>query len=347
MVAVKAHQAAAFLKSPAPSLSAFLFYGSDAGLIAERAHAVATLIAARSTPKGEIVRLDDADLDTNPDRLTIELTTISMFGDRKIVRASTGRRLNAQVLKPLVAILPLEGILIVEAGNLKNDDPLRVQFERSDKAAAIPCYADSAGDLDGLINDILRAASVSISADARQHLVARLGADRVLSRGEIEKLATYCGERGNVTVDDIDAVVADASELAIERIVNAAASGQRARATTEFDRALSSGESAQSVVTATERHFQRLHRTRIALDKGRPLEDALRQLKPPLFFKQKDAFTSQLRLWTAPRLLAAISKIAATAQAARRSTRLEEAQVERLLLALATMAGAERNRSGR
>lgn len=64
MVAVKAHQAQSFLKPPGPRQSAILFYGTDAGLVAERARALATLIAQREDPHGEIIRLDDADLDT-------------------------------------------------------------------------------------------------------------------------------------------------------------------------------------------------------------------------------------------------------------------------------------------
>ena len=36
MVAIKAHQAQAFLKPPGPRYDAVLFYGSDAGLVSER-----------------------------------------------------------------------------------------------------------------------------------------------------------------------------------------------------------------------------------------------------------------------------------------------------------------------
>ncbi|MFX8964994.1 hypothetical protein ABTN15_19415, partial [Acinetobacter baumannii] len=81
--------------------------------------------------------MDDASLDEDPDRLVVELNTIPMFGGRKIVRAATGRRINAQSLKPLVEGGNLAGVLIVEAGNLRPDESLRAMFEKSANAAAI------------------------------------------------------------------------------------------------------------------------------------------------------------------------------------------------------------------
>ena len=91
MVAVKAHQAQAFLSSPDPKIRAVLFFGSDAGLVSERAQALARAAAARFDPPGELLRLDESDLDADADRLAVELGTVPMFGGPKIVRTSAGR----------------------------------------------------------------------------------------------------------------------------------------------------------------------------------------------------------------------------------------------------------------
>ena len=142
MVAVKAHQAQAFLSDPDPRYAAVLFYGPDQGLVLERAQALAKAFAERSSPPGEILRIDDSDLDGDPDRLAIELRTMPMFGGRKIVRAAAGRRVTAAALKGLIEEGGLEGMLIVEGGNLKPDDAMRALFEKSAHAAAVACYAD-------------------------------------------------------------------------------------------------------------------------------------------------------------------------------------------------------------
>lgn len=340
MTAVKAFQAEAFLKSPDPKHTAFLFYGPDAGLIAERAATLADTLAKRERPEGDILRLDDTDLENEPDRLAIELGTIPMFGGRKIVRASTGRRINTSHVKPLIEGGPLAGVLIVEAGELRRDDALRVAFEKATHCAAIACYPDESRDLDSIVRDALTAENLTISNEARALLVDKLGADRVMSRSEIAKLVLYVHGKKAIDVADVEAIVGDASDLAVDRIISAAASGDAARTAVEFARAISSGESAQGIILFTERHFHRLHRLRAQLDAGRTFDDLIRAMRPQPPFKLKDALAAQCRLWTTPRLTSAIERIAAAAKAARTAGPLEDAHAERLLLTLALLAKA-------
>jgi DNA polymerase-3 subunit delta len=344
MVAIKAHQAQAFLNPPGPKHAAVLFYGTDAGLVSERASRLAALVAARDTPAGEIIRIDDADLDEGTERLTVELQTIPMFGGSKVVRATAGRRITAAVLQPLLEGGMLAATLIVEAGNLKPTDAMRALFEKSAQAAAVACYPDEAHDLEGLIRETLKAHGLTITSDAREMLVARMGADRVLSRGEIEKLAVYASGKSEVDAADIEAIVGDASELIIDRTLNAAASGDPVRAVAEYARAVASGESPQTIIAALQRHLQRLHRIRTDLDAGAAFEDVIRQQRPPVHFKQKDAIGLQCRLWSSPRLAYALSRTAQAAKAARLAGPLEEAIAEELLIAL---AGAARRSAGR
>ncbi len=338
MVSVKAQNIASFLASAGRSTGPVLLYGPDAGLVSERAIRLAQRLAQSEDPPGEIVRVDDADLEQNPDHLSIELLTIPMFGGRKIVRAIAGRRINTAQLKPLVDGPALTGSLIVEAGDLKPTDGLRALFDKSMIGVAIPCYADEARDLSGMIAEVLEAAKLTISPEAQQQLLARLGADRALSRSEVDKLALYAAGKGTIDIDDVEAVVGDAAELAMDRVVNAAALGQAARALVESDRAFAAGENPQSLIAATQRHLTRLHRSRTAIESGRSLDDVIRNMRPPLHFKQRQAFEAQCRQWSARRLDKALSCVAAAAKSARLNASLEAVLAERLLLNVSALA---------
>jgi DNA polymerase-3 subunit delta len=232
----------------------------------------------------------------------------------------------------------MAGALVVEAGNLRPGDALRAAFERVDHAAAIPCYGDETRDLDRLVRETLAAEGLEITAEARQLLIARLGADRALSRSEIEKLALYASGKARIEVDDIDAVVGDAAELAIDAVLFATAAGERARALSEVDRTVASGESPQAIILALQRHFQRLNRIRAALDGGRGFEDAIRALRPPLHFKHKAVMEAQSRAWTLAGSAEAMALISAAARAARLTPALEASLAERLVLDLARLA---------
>ena len=332
MVAVKSFQADAFLKAVDRLPSAVLFYGTDAGLVGERASTLARRLA--EAHDGEILRLDDADLEDNPDRIGVELLTRPMFGGRKVVRAATGRRINAASLKPLVEMGRLEGFLIVEAGSLRKGDALLTLFETAAGAAAVACFPDEARDLEGMVGEVLAAARMQIAPEARKLLVARLGADRALSRAEVEKLVLYTRGKARIEEADVEAAVGDAAETALDRVVMAAASGRAGEAVRECERCLTGGEDAQRIILALQSHFLRLHRLRSGHDAGRSLEDLMRALKPPPNFKQKAAIEQQTRLWTVAGLNAALARIGDAAKAARLNGALDATLAENLLLAL-------------
>ena len=166
----------------------------------------------------------------------------------------------------------------------------------------------------------------------------RLGADRALSRSELEKLALYATGAGTVTIDHVEAIVGDASELAIDRVLTAAGMGDARAALAECDRALASGESAQLIILMAQRHFQRLQRVRAGVEAGRSIDDMLRQMRPPVHFKQRAIFERQCRLWSASQLGSVLARIGAAAKAARLASNLETAHAERLLLEIARMA---------
>lgn len=343
MVAVKAQQATSFLKALDPRLVAVLVHGNDPGLVSELAKRAADGFAARDNPPGEVLRIEDAELEYDPDRLAVELQTVAMFGGRKVVRTTLSRRVGLEALKPLLEGPRLEGALVVEGGSLKSEDKVRALFEKSSSAAAIACYADGQRDLEGLVREVLGAAKIDIAPDARDILINKLGADRILSRAEIEKLALFVQGKARIEAADVEAIVGDAAELAIDRVLMAVASGETAVALGECDRAISSGESPQTIILALQRHFHRLDRLRAALDAGRSFDDAARALRPPLFFKQKDAMEAQCRRWTSLDVARARVRIAEIARLARLNSALDTPIAERLLLEISGMA---RRRAG-
>ena len=142
---------------------------------------------------------------------------------------------------------------------------------RGSSLAAVACCADEARDLEALMREVFAATKVQITADAKRMLLGRLGADRALSRAELEKLALYARGKGTIEEQDVEAAVGDAAEQALDRIVMAAASGRAGEALRELDRSAAAGESPQGIIAAVQRHFLRLHRVRGLVDGGRSL----------------------------------------------------------------------------
>jgi DNA polymerase III subunit delta len=344
MVAIKAQQAETFARAPDQNVIAVLVHGPDTGLVSERARSLTEALAKRGGEQAEIIRIEETDLSADPDRLAVELQTVPMFGGAKIVRTTAGRRINAAMFKDLFSAGPPAGGLVCEAGSLKKSDALLKLFEAPPWAAAVPCYADGDRDLGNLVRDMMRDAKLTIQQDASDVLINRLGADRALSRGEIEKLILYCAGRDEVTVADIEAIVGDATDTGLEYIAIAAASGEPGEVVAEFDRAINAGESPQVVILIAQRYFQRLHKIRTALDAGKSIDEVLRGLRPPLHFSLRNAITAQCRLWSTATLNEALQRINDTALQARLKSAMDAVLAERLLLNLASHIAQRKRR---
>lgn len=333
MVAYKSSAVAGFVKSPKPECRAVLVYGPDAGLVAERASALAQVFARRGQGQTEIVRLDDRDLGEDPARLEVELRTVPMFAAQSVVRITAGARLDVPSLKALLATA-FDNPLIVEAGNLRPDSGLRKLFEGHKSAAALPCYSDERS-LSGLIDAELAEAGLSIDREARDYLMTRLGADQALSRSEVVKLALYAQGGRSISHDDIEAIVGDAAETALENFVYATSGGDTKAALSELQRLAAAGTDKSAALSALGRHFTQLHRIASAVASGQRTEEALRSLRPPPRPKtREDTFLSHCRKWGAGRLARALPLIQEAIRRTRRSLELEGAFAERLILTL-------------
>src|SRR6478609_430698 len=93
--------------------------------------------------------------------------------------------------------------IVIEAGELRPEAPLRKACERAKTAVAIACYPDGERDLARLIDEELRASDLRIAADARAVLTSLLGGDRQASRNELRKLALYSHGKGDIALDDV------------------------------------------------------------------------------------------------------------------------------------------------
>ena len=197
MVAVKAADADAFVTRPDPARPVVLVYGPDAGLVGERVNALVKAAVDDPNDPFSLVRLEGEDVTANPGRLVEEAQTIPLFGGRRAVWLKAGSRNIAPAVEALLALPASECRVVIEAGDLRRNAPLRVVCERAKNAAALPCYTDTQRDLERLVDTELRAAGLTHGARRPRALTGLLGGDRAASRSEINKLVLYARGGGS------------------------------------------------------------------------------------------------------------------------------------------------------
>ena len=342
MAQIKANMVDSYIRKPNPAHKIILIFGQDTGLIAERADRMSQFYLHDNSDPFASLRLDSSEIAADPLRLADEANTIPLFGGcRVIMIQQSGNKSIQPALEPLLSTPPDDAYIIIKAGDLKKTAAIRKSIENADCAIALPCYVDARDALNGIINEELAGADLSITDDARAMLLDNLGADRMASRAEIQKLCLYAMHEGEITEQDIEDIVGDAASHQIDMVIDSAALGLMGELDRQLRQILGAGQQPSMIATACLRHFQMLERCLNLMDKGTPPQAALDRSAPRLHFKRKAKVQSQLRIWNSKKASRACELLATSLANSRKHYHLSQTIISETLLMIA--ATAQRN----
>ncbi|MCF8482957.1 MAG: DNA polymerase III subunit delta [Rhodospirillum sp.] len=331
-----------FLKAPKSDIKAVLVYGPDEGLVRERVDRLMRTVLDDLKDPFRVFELTGEDLKADPARLSDEAAALSLSGGRRVGRIRQITDQHANSLKAYIEHPKGDTLVVLQGGDLGPRSSLRKLFEGANEAASLPCYGDEGRGLETVIRDMIAQAGFSANADVIDYLVTHLGGDRGVTRSELGKLITYCGNQGQVTLDDAMACVGDTAQIGMEVLTNAVAEGNTAEALRALDRLTQEGTNAVAILRGLSRHFTRLHLVSGLTAQGRSVDQAVTALKPPILFKMKSRFQDQAQGWALSRLGMALDLLLDAEKDAKSSGLPDAALLERVIIRLAKGAGRRR-----
>lgn len=297
---VKPRDIPPILKAIDPTVRAVLVFGRDEGLARERADQISKQVAPDLSDPFQVAKPSSDDIKNTPSILLDEVAAISMMGGRRLVRVDGTGNEATEAVKLMLESDQGDGLLVMTAGDLKPTSSLRKLVEGAKKALAIPCYEDGARDLMGLVQSVMADAGLTATQDAVTYLVDNLGSDRMVSRGELDKLVLYKGkDGGQVTLADAEACVGDTAALGLNQIAEAVTAGNLGLLEKLLERARVSGENAIAIIRTLQNRMMRLHLARGYVDTGMSAGEAIGKLRPPVFFGERDKFQREVSMWSA------------------------------------------------
>jgi DNA polymerase-3 subunit delta len=325
----------AFLRDPG-DCRVVLLYGDDAGMIRDRAEALVRAVAGSLDDPFRVTELAREDVR----RLADEAAGLSLIGGRRVVRV---RDVTDAASDPVQAVLKgrAPALVVLEGPALASRSKLRTALEAAPDGAAISCYPEEGRALEDTIRETLRANGAGIEPDALSWLSQQLGADRASTRAELEKLALYVGTGNRVDLDAAMTCVGDLAGLSLDDALFAATTGDVATADRALEAAVAEGAAPVQVLRAALGHLQKLHRARLAMDEhGLAAADAVKGIRPPVFYQKVGAFTRSLGLWPAASLTAAMAALAEAERGCKRTGWPDQALCRNAVLTLARRSAA-------
>ncbi len=300
-----------FLSAPDKAIRAVLLHGPNESVAREAAQSLLSWALGGSDDPYAVTKLGEDDMKRDSARLADALSAQSLLGGPTIVWANiSGKSADEAILHALASIergAPV-GFCIIEAGDIGSKAPLVKAFEAAKHAAAIAFYEETETERAAFAKSHAKEVALSFERSAEEAFLAALPSDRGLARQEIDKLALYAHGLGRpLSEADLTALMADENESALDAASQAAIAGRAARAVEALARI--DGLSGVSALRTLLRRLHQLRDARALIDQGMSPTEAVEKLRPPVFWKEKDAVAAQARIWSAKKLAAAYDLI--------------------------------------
>jgi DNA polymerase III subunit delta len=299
-----------FVKTPAPSARVILVYGPDHGLMKERANTMAKTIVTDLQDPFNVAVLSADGLMNDPARLFDEAGAISMMGGARLIRVENAGDKITPILKDYLKSPSMENLVLLEAGELGKNSSLRLLCEKAGNAAAMPCYVDDERATSTLIRAMATENGFSVQGDAVQWLSINIAGDRAQIRSELEKLFLYMGKNSKtITLDDARAACGTGGDQSIDDLLYAVGAGRIETAIKHYTALIEEGVAVVTILRALQTHFRKLHLVHSTLNSGQSLDQAMKLLHPPVFFKYEDAFKAQLKKYSPKKLMLILDRL--------------------------------------
>lgn len=299
-----------FVTSPDPKARVILIYGPDDGLMRERAKTIGKTVTPDLDDPFNVITLTTEILAEDPARLNDEAKAMSMMGGARLIRVENAEDKLTPLLKEYLEDPSAENIVILLAGELGPRSSLRQLCEKVKNAAALPCYIEDERGMENFVRTTLSNRGYRIDHDAMQYLTAQIIGDRARARGELEKLLTYMGEDNkNITLNDVQEACGEAGTGNLDELVYAVAGSNPKTAMIAYQKLIGEGVADITILRTLQNHFKRLHYVGSYMNEGLPMDQAIKKLQPPLFFKVENAFKAQVNKWKGPKLNSVLEKL--------------------------------------
>jgi len=300
------------LAKPDPAIRLWLFAGPDISASENAARRALAAFADPADPMA-ITDLPASGLAADPAILADEAASVSMFGGARAIRV-TGAGEGVREAVELLLNAPAAGNpVVMTAGDLAKSSNLRKRAETADNVRILLSYPLEGRDAARWLTDAARGQGLTLAPGVGERLLATSNNDLGILASELQKFALYLDaspeQPQRLEADHLHLLGAESAEDDMFALVAALTGGNPTAV--ERQLRLLTGTSAIPALRAMARRLLQMAEARAAMDRGTPPAAAVKALRPPVFWKEQDAFAAALAQWPAARIRQALAAMLA------------------------------------
>ena len=279
----------------------FLLYGTNLGLINLIYKKTIDLLSIDLNDPFNVSKIDGNEFKDNPSILGDNISTFSMNKDKRAVLLDlTYITINKTIESKILNVLNEKNdnyLLLIKACNLGSTNELVKFIEKLDNGILVPCYEENTNNIKMQISTLFSQYKFRCSPDFVSILSSKFNSDSLINLMEIKKLEIFLIDNENITEAMILSLVTDNINININKVIQLCSSGKIQEALFSLDKIYDNSSAAINITRLFVKHFKIIERILLSVENGSNISEAINNMKPPIFFKDKPLLTFQCQLW--------------------------------------------------
>ena len=280
------------------SFQSFLIYGPNEGLIRENIDIVFKNFSKDTDC--EKINVNGKQLDESISFLNDEISTISLFGEKKFIILESLKEKHASIIEDALLLDVKNTCLVVKQDNLTKSSSIRKLYESSKNHFSLACFDDDIKVLSSLLEKFQKEHNIIFDSDVKSFLLNNLSNDRMVIKNELEKiLLSLNKDDRRVDIEKLRYILHDSAHTDFQQINNSILFGNIEKGSKSLVKLFNLGTNPVAILKSFNNYIMRIRLTQVELSKGKQFDEAIKVLRPPVFWKEKSDFKRHCLMWPA------------------------------------------------
>ena len=286
----------------------FLLYGENIGL---KKDLVKSLLELKEKNVGKFKKFEfeEDEIIKNRDVFYNLIFSGSLFDEKKVISLNRTTDKLFNLINEIYQKNIDDILIFFKADQLEKKSKIRNFFENQNNLVCVPCYEDNNFNLLKIANNEIKQTKIKLSAKSISLLVDRASGDRNNLRNEITKLKSFAFSNHEITYDQVKELTNMTGNYENDYIVNLCLNGDKKKLNKTFKENIFLLEDFFILLKIFSKKIHRLYKIKILQRSEKNLDQIFNQLKPSVFWKEKDDVKKQIRLWNEKKINLVINKI--------------------------------------
>ena len=270
----------------------YLFYGENEGFKIETIKE-----KFEKNYLNKIYRYDEKEILDKKNEFFNSVLSKSFFENEKLIIVSR----VSDKLKDIIEEIHIKNIqdikIILSANILEKKSKLRNFFEKEKNLVCIPFYADTNQTLSNLANNFFKEKKIPISQQTINLLVERCKGDRENLNNELKKIDSFTEYNKKINIEDILKLSNLAENYGTSELTDSCLAKNIKKTVNILNENNYSNDDCMLIIRTLLNKSKRLLKLQEDVKINKNIEEAIKNFKPPIFWKDKEIIKQQLIHW--------------------------------------------------